>query len=105
MPSAGLSALSPERSHADRNTETAPAFLRLSHFRTENRIPLFLKMLLAKQKGPANAGPLGTRSALRRGSAVIPQAGQDRGVLDAHRVQGFGLDLERLQNGRRHLRG
>jgi hypothetical protein len=26
-------------------TETAPAFLRWSHFRTENRIPLFLKML------------------------------------------------------------
>jgi hypothetical protein len=26
-------------------TECAPAYLRLSHFRTENRIPLFLKML------------------------------------------------------------
>src|SRR5579863_10783702 len=26
-------------------TETAPAFLGVSHFRTENRIPLFLKIL------------------------------------------------------------
>ena len=32
----------------DRETECAPASLRLSHFRTENRFPLFLKMLPAR---------------------------------------------------------
>ena len=38
-------------------------------------------------------------------AAMVPHAGQHRRVLDTHGIERLGFDLERLQDGRRDLRG